>query len=37
MQQLYNRYRSGDSTDERLASFGAAIPGIGERARDLLE
>ena len=31
VQQLYNRYARGESTDERLASFGDLVPGIAER------
>ena len=36
VQQLANRYRAGDSTDERLASFADVVPGLAARAHDLL-
>jgi aminoglycoside phosphotransferase (APT) family kinase protein len=36
VQQLYNRYARGESTDERLASFGDLVPGIAERASVLI-
>jgi len=36
LQQLYARYTSGDSSDERYQSYGNLIPGIAERARTLL-
>jgi aminoglycoside phosphotransferase (APT) family kinase protein len=37
VQQLSNRYARGESTDERLASFGDLVPGIAERARALVD
>jgi aminoglycoside phosphotransferase (APT) family kinase protein len=37
VQQLYNRYARGESTDERLASMGDLVPGIAERARTLVD
>jgi aminoglycoside phosphotransferase (APT) family kinase protein len=36
IQQLANRYLSGDSSDERLASIGRQVPEVAERARALL-
>jgi aminoglycoside phosphotransferase (APT) family kinase protein len=36
VQQLYNRFASGASSDDRLAGLGALVPGIAERARSLL-
>lgn len=36
LQQLYNRYASGDSHDARLGSFGDYIPSIAKRACELL-
>lgn len=36
VQQLYNRYRSGDSTDDRLAGMGDLVPPLAERAAALL-
>ena len=36
LQQLFNRYRAGDSADDRLAGFGAHVPVAAERARALL-
>jgi aminoglycoside phosphotransferase (APT) family kinase protein len=36
VQQLYNRYRSGDSTDDRLAAMGAVVPSLATRAATLL-
>ena len=32
VQQLYNRYARGESSDERLASLGDLVPGIADRA-----
>jgi aminoglycoside phosphotransferase (APT) family kinase protein len=37
VQQLYNRYRSGDSTDDRLAGMGEVVPPLAERAATLLD
>jgi aminoglycoside phosphotransferase (APT) family kinase protein len=37
LQQLYSRYLAGDSTDDRLAGFGAHVPIAAERARALLD
>ena len=37
VQQLFNRYERGESTDERLASMGDIVPGIAERARTLVD
>jgi aminoglycoside phosphotransferase (APT) family kinase protein len=36
VQQLYNRYRSGDSTDDRLAGMGEVVPTLADRAAALL-
>jgi aminoglycoside phosphotransferase (APT) family kinase protein len=36
LQQLHNRYASGDSDDERYARFGDHIPIVAERAHALL-
>jgi aminoglycoside phosphotransferase (APT) family kinase protein len=36
VQQLYSRYARGESTDERLASFGDLVPGIADRAGALV-
>jgi aminoglycoside phosphotransferase (APT) family kinase protein len=36
LQQLYNRYTSGDTSDDRYRSYDDHIPGIAERARALL-
>ena len=36
LQQLANRWLSGDSADDRLAGFAAHVPVLGERARELL-
>ena len=36
LQQLHHRYLNGHSTDERYATYGAAISGYSERARQLL-
>ena len=37
VQQLYNRYARGESTDDRLASMGDLVPGMAERARALFD
>ena len=37
VQQLSNRYASGESSDERLAALGDVVPGMATRARALLE
>ncbi|MHB8467400.1 MAG: phosphotransferase family protein [Acidimicrobiales bacterium] len=37
LQQLHNRYLSGDSTDPRLAEYGQHIGVLADRARRLLE
>jgi aminoglycoside phosphotransferase (APT) family kinase protein len=37
LQQLYNRYLSGDTADERYATFGASITAYADRARELVE
>ena len=36
LQQLYNRYLAGLTTDERYIGFGAAIEDCAERARSLV-
>lgn len=36
IRQLYSRYLSGDSADERIGALGATIPDIIDRARTLL-
>lgn len=36
VQQLYNRYVRGESSDERVAEFGMLVPAIAESVRQLL-
>jgi aminoglycoside phosphotransferase (APT) family kinase protein len=37
MQQLYNRWAEGNSTDQKLSGFGRNVPVLAEAARCLLE